>query len=165
MFSLNAFGPAGVCIVPEDAASIFDTHSCLPYTTNYYPFRPQQAIWSFPGKAQKLPLIHKIGTLSNKNSEACDIAGIQGGRNMNWLQNWLDRRRVKALKAKIERMKIEAKNAEVVPLMPAVETITHRIRRERLVVLERAIEKIEPKHDTGDAFPSSDTNGQKPSRR
>ncbi len=80
---------------------------------------------------------------------------------MNWLKNWLDRRRVKALKAKIERMKIEAKKAELVPLMPAVETISHRIRRERLVVLERAIEKIEPKRDTEDAVQPVDTNEQK----
>lgn len=62
---------------------------------------------------------------------------------MEWLHKWLDRRRVKALKLKIARMKIEAEAAEVVPLMPAVETISHRIRRERLVVLEKAVEKID----------------------
>jgi hypothetical protein len=62
---------------------------------------------------------------------------------MEWLRKWLDRRRVKALKLKIARMKVEAKAAEVEPLMPAVETISGRIRRERLVVLERAVEKID----------------------
>jgi hypothetical protein len=62
---------------------------------------------------------------------------------MEWIRNWLDRRRIKALKRKVARMRIEAEAAEVEPLMPAVETISHRIRKERLVVLERAVEKIE----------------------
>jgi len=68
---------------------------------------------------------------------------------MEWIRKWLDRRRVKALKLKVARMKIEAEAAEVEPLMPAVETISHRIRRERLVVLERAIEKIELQQTSG----------------
>jgi hypothetical protein len=66
-----------------------------------------------------------------------------GNDLMNWLQKWIDRRRVKALKLKIERMKTEAKAAEIEPLMPAMETISRKIRLERLVVLERAIKKIE----------------------
>jgi hypothetical protein len=68
---------------------------------------------------------------------------------MNWIREWLDQRRIKALKSKIARMRIEAEAAAVEPLMPAVETISHRIRLERLVVLERAVEKIEPKQTTG----------------
>lgn len=68
---------------------------------------------------------------------------------MDWLQKWLDRRRVKALKLKIARMKIEAEAAEVEPLMPAVETISHRIRMERLVVLEKAVEKIDLQNNAG----------------
>ena len=68
---------------------------------------------------------------------------------MEWIRKWLDRRRVKALKLKIARMKIEAAAAEVEPLMPAVETVSHRIRRERLVVLEKAVEKIELQQTPG----------------
>lgn len=62
---------------------------------------------------------------------------------MNWIKRWFDERRVKALKRKIARMKNEAKEADVEPLMPAMETISNRIRRERIVVLEKAIEKID----------------------
>jgi hypothetical protein len=62
---------------------------------------------------------------------------------MEWMQRWLDRRRVKALKRKIEQMKRDAAEAEVEPLMPAMETISHRIRLERLVVLERAAAKLD----------------------
>lgn len=78
---------------------------------------------------------------------------------MEWISKWLDRRRVKALKLKIARMKIEAEAAEVEPLMPAVETISHRIRRERLVVLEKAVEKIDllQTPDTQSAVGSSKT--------
>ncbi len=68
---------------------------------------------------------------------------------MNWIERWLEQRRVKALKKRIARMKNEAKEAEVIPLMPAVETISHRIRLERIVVLEKAIEKIEAEKDAG----------------
>jgi hypothetical protein len=77
------------------------------------------------------------------------IDAYQGSDNMEWMQKWLDRRRVKALKKKVERMKREAEEAEVVPLMPMVETISARIRRERLVVLEKAVEKIEMQQDPG----------------
>jgi hypothetical protein len=62
---------------------------------------------------------------------------------MNWIEKWMDRRRIKAFKRKIARMKSEAEAAEVEPLLPAVETISHRIRLERLVVLEKAAEKLE----------------------
>ena len=62
---------------------------------------------------------------------------------MDWLRKWLDRRRVRALKKKVARMKTEAKEAELVPLMPAMETISRRIRLERLVVLEKAVTEIE----------------------
>lgn len=69
--------------------------------------------------------------------------GELGAGAMNWIERWMERRRVKALKRQIARMKNEAKAAEIEPLMPAVETISNRIRRERLVILEKAIEKIE----------------------
>lgn len=62
---------------------------------------------------------------------------------MNWIERWLEQRRINALKKKIARMRVEAEEAEVIPLMPAVETISHRIRLERIVVLEKALEKIE----------------------
>lgn len=79
--------------------------------------------------------IHQI------NSKALSLA--HSGDIMNWIERWMERRRIKALKLKIARMKSEAKAAEVEPLMPAVETISHRIRLERLVVLEKAAEKLE----------------------
>jgi hypothetical protein len=62
---------------------------------------------------------------------------------MEWIRKWLDERRVNALKQKVEKMKAEAAEAEVEPLMPAMETISRRIRLERLVVLERAVNDIE----------------------
>lgn len=61
---------------------------------------------------------------------------------MNWLTRWLDRRRVRKLKQRLARMKIKAQEAEVEPLMPMVETISGRILRERIKVLEKAVEKI-----------------------
>ncbi len=63
---------------------------------------------------------------------------------MNWITRWLDERRVKNLKQRISRMKIKAEAAEAVPLMPMVETISGRILRERIVLLEKAVEKIKP---------------------
>lgn len=68
---------------------------------------------------------------------------------MNWIERWLEQRRVNALKKRIARMKNEAEEAELIPLMPAVETISHKIRLERIVVLEKAIEKIEADKITG----------------
>ena len=62
---------------------------------------------------------------------------------MNWIEKWLETRRIHSLKRKIARMKSEAKAAEIEPLMPAVETTSHRIRLERIVILEKAVEKIE----------------------
>lgn len=62
---------------------------------------------------------------------------------MNWITNWLDKRRVNALKRRISRMKVKAEEAEVEPLMPMVETISGRILRERIMVLEKAIEKLD----------------------
>ncbi|MES2935942.1 MAG: hypothetical protein V4805_20935 [Pseudomonadota bacterium] len=62
---------------------------------------------------------------------------------MNWIEKWFEQRRVKALKRKVARMKSEAEAADVLPLMPAVETTSHRIRLERIIILEKAIEKIE----------------------
>ena len=65
---------------------------------------------------------------------------------MNWLDKWLNKRRVNAFKAKVARMKSEAEAAEIEPLMPAVETISRRIRLERIMVLEKAVEKITTQH-------------------
>jgi hypothetical protein len=65
------------------------------------------------------------------------------GSDMEWLHKWLDERRVRALKKRVERMRMEAEEAELEPLMPAMETISRRIRRERLVILERAMNDIE----------------------
>jgi hypothetical protein len=65
------------------------------------------------------------------------------GSDMEWLHKWLDERRVRALKKRVERMRMEADEAELEPLMPAMETISRRIRRERLVILERAMNDIE----------------------
>lgn len=65
------------------------------------------------------------------------------GSDMEWIQKWLDERRVKALKKRVERMRMEAEEADLEPLMPAMETISRRIRLERLVILERAMEDIE----------------------
>ncbi|MDQ9170836.1 hypothetical protein Q8A64_10485 [Oxalobacteraceae bacterium R-40] len=62
---------------------------------------------------------------------------------MEWIQKWLDERRVRALKKRVERMRMEAQEAELEPLMPAMETISRRIRLERLVVLERVVHDIE----------------------
>ncbi|MES2538959.1 MAG: hypothetical protein V4632_24140 [Pseudomonadota bacterium] len=44
---------------------------------------------------------------------------------------------------KIAKMKREAEAAAVEPLMPAVNTISGRIRLERIDVLEKAVEKID----------------------
>jgi hypothetical protein len=65
------------------------------------------------------------------------------GSDMEWLHKWLDERRVRALKKRVERMRMEAEEAELEPLMPAMETISRRIRRERLSILERAMNDIE----------------------
>ncbi|MGV3741949.1 MAG: hypothetical protein ACO1NO_06540 [Burkholderiaceae bacterium] len=66
---------------------------------------------------------------------------------MEWIQKWLDERRVRALKKRVERMRMEAEEAELEPLMPAMETISRRIRRERLVILERAMQDIERRQE------------------
>jgi hypothetical protein len=71
--------------------------------------------------------------------------------NMEWIQKWLDERRVKALRKRVERMRMEAEEAELEPLMPAMETISRRIRLERLVILERAMQDIERRHVAGTA--------------
>ena len=62
---------------------------------------------------------------------------------MNWITRWLDKRRVKNLKRRISQMKMKVEEVEAELLMPTVETISGRILRERIVVLEKAVEKIE----------------------
>ena len=66
---------------------------------------------------------------------------------MGWIDKWIERRRIKALKRKLSRMKKEARAAEEEPLMPAMETISRKIRLERIDVLEKAVEKIESRRD------------------
>jgi hypothetical protein len=68
---------------------------------------------------------------------------------VRWIQKWVERRRIRALKAKVARLKTDAEKAEeedLVRLMPAVETISARIRSERLAVLEKALKKIDAQH-------------------
>jgi hypothetical protein len=68
---------------------------------------------------------------------------------VGWIQKWVERRRIRALKARVARLKIDTVKAEeedLVRLMPAVETISARIRSERLAVLEKALEKIDRQH-------------------
>ncbi|CAN5154895.1 hypothetical protein BH11PSE11_BH11PSE11_32580 [soil metagenome] len=62
---------------------------------------------------------------------------------MNWISRWLDRRRVEKLKQRIAYMKACAEEVEADLRMPTVETISGRILRERIDVLEKAVEKIE----------------------
>jgi hypothetical protein len=62
---------------------------------------------------------------------------------MNWISRWMERRRVNKLKSKLAKMKRAASAAAVEPLMPAVDTISGRIRLERIDVLEKAVEKID----------------------
>jgi hypothetical protein len=72
---------------------------------------------------------------------------------MNWFSRWLDKRRVSDLKQRILEMKMRAERAAQVEAelrMPTLETMTGRILRERIVVLEKAVEKIEAKPDAGE---------------
>lgn len=65
---------------------------------------------------------------------------------MNWFSRWLDKRRVIDLKRRISEMKMRAERAAEVEAelrMPTLATMTGRILRERIVVLEKAVEKIE----------------------
>jgi hypothetical protein len=65
---------------------------------------------------------------------------------MNWFSRWLDKRRVNDLKQRISEMKMRAERVarlEAELRMPTLETMTGRILRERIVVLEKAVEKIE----------------------
>jgi hypothetical protein len=57
---------------------------------------------------------------------------------MNWLSQWLDRRRVKELQAKISDMKSEAEAAKEDRLALSACTISHRI-----ALLEQAVQKLE----------------------
>lgn len=57
---------------------------------------------------------------------------------MKWLDNWLARRRAKALRMKISKMKEAARAAQEDQLTLSAATITHRIE-----LLEKAAEKIE----------------------
>jgi hypothetical protein len=57
---------------------------------------------------------------------------------MNWLMQWLDRRRVKELQLKISEMKAEAEAAKDDRLTLSACTVTHRI-----ALLERAVQNLE----------------------
>ena len=62
---------------------------------------------------------------------------------MNWITKWRDKRRVDKLKARILKMKLCVDEVEADLRMPTVETISGRILRERIAVLEKAVEKLE----------------------
>lgn len=62
---------------------------------------------------------------------------------MNWIMNWLDKRRVKDLKRRISQMKAKAEEVEAELRMPTLETISGRILQERIELLEKAVEKLE----------------------
>jgi hypothetical protein len=62
---------------------------------------------------------------------------------MNWITRWLEKRHVDQLKARILKMKLCVETVEADLRMPTVETISGRILRERIVVLEKAVEKLE----------------------
>lgn len=66
---------------------------------------------------------------------------------MNWIEIWLERHRLNSLKRRIARMKSEAKaaDAEPEPLTPRLKTNANRLRKEKIVVLEKAVEKLEAK--------------------
>ena len=70
---------------------------------------------------------------------------------MNWFSSWLDKRRVRDLKRRIAQMKMRAEQAAEIEAelrMPTLETMTGRILQERIVVLEKAVEKIEAQPGT-----------------
>jgi hypothetical protein len=91
-----------------------------------------------------------IGTSQNINKiKAVPPMGDDG---MNWLTQWLDRRRVKELQVKISDMKQEAEAAKEDRLTLSACTISHRI-----ALLEQAVQKIEQKH-------SADGNPPAPAR-
>ena len=69
---------------------------------------------------------------------------------MGWIAKWLDRRRVKQLKRRIALMKSKVEEVEAELHMPALETISGRILRERIEILEKAVEKIEAQPGAGD---------------
>lgn len=62
---------------------------------------------------------------------------------MNWIARWLEKRRVEQLKARILKMKLCVEVVEADLRMPTIETISGRILRERIDVLEKAVEKLE----------------------
>ena len=70
---------------------------------------------------------------------------------MNWIARWLEKRRVEQLKARILKMKLCVEAVEADLRMPTVETISGRILRERIVVLEKALEKLESEEGEGNA--------------
>jgi hypothetical protein len=62
---------------------------------------------------------------------------------MIWLEQWIERRRLHSLKQKIARLKKEAAEAENYTGLPAFDGATQKIRLERIVVLEQAVDKLE----------------------
>ena len=63
---------------------------------------------------------------------------------MNWLTQWLDRKRIKELQTKISDMKSEAEAAKEDRLALSACTISHRI-----ALLEQAVQKIEQRQPAG----------------
>lgn len=75
---------------------------------------------------------------------------MQGIVRMNWVTRWLEKRRVKDLKRRISQMKIKAEEVEAELHMPTLETTSGRILKERIVLLEKAVEKLESQPGTVD---------------
>lgn len=69
---------------------------------------------------------------------------------MKWLERWVARRRVNALKSKISEMKEDARAAQEDQLALSAATITHRIE-----LLEKAVEKIEANANAAKASDAS----------
>ena len=65
---------------------------------------------------------------------------------MNWIKSWIDKRHMRDLKRKIEKMKTQVEEVEADLGMPTLETISGRILRERIDLLEKAVETIESQH-------------------
>jgi hypothetical protein len=69
---------------------------------------------------------------------------------MNWLRQWLDRKRIKELQTKISDMKSEAEAAKEDRLALSACTISHRV-----ALLEQAVQKIEQRQPTSGGPPAS----------
>ena len=112
-----------------------------------------EADYAFAGAAQSSCLFDTIA-LRMENAILTRAMGHRAGKElneMNWFSSWLDKRRVRDLKRRIAQMKMRAERAAEIEAelrMPTLETMTGRILQERIVVLEKAVEKIEAQPGT-----------------